>query len=253
MFTVKPIRMTRSLLFVALLMLLSAADSDAQMFPPHAKPWTKKPRALVVTLLTRGYQRESLRKYRPHLLEEFETDVREVNKRIVKDFSQNFRYCPVYFIIDTNMSLLAQGKWAGILFDSTYRPITKAVIHPGDKDFFIAHYGSPTPQPDSSRARTLGDLGGQMEVYGEDPTGLFQEKLIVTDADFVTLTSDKGPKTAYARALRPIWMSGPEYVDYRREMTYNARFWNIDYIPSAYPYYVTLRKYFRDDINKNRR
>lgn len=243
--------MTRFFVLAGLFFLLGMPDSGAQMFPPRAKKNTAKPRALIMTLLTRGSQREHLKKYAPQLLPEFEKDIREVNGRIIRDFSQNFRFCPVYFIVDTNLNKLAVGEWTGILFDSTLQPITKAVIHPGGKDFFIAHYGGPTPQPDSVRARNPGDLGSEAEVYGEDPTGLFREKLMVSDADFRVLTSDKGPKTAYVRALRPTWMSGEEYIRYRREMTYNARRWYIDYIPSAFPYDATLRKYFRE--NKNRR
>jgi hypothetical protein len=243
--------MTRRLLFTALILLLALPESYAQVFPQRARRSTVQPKALVVTLLTRGSQREFLKQYRPQMLAEFEKDIREVNKRIVLDFSRNFRFCPVYFIADTNINRFASGDWEGVLFDSSGSTLTKAVIHPGDKTFFVAHYGGPTPQPDSVRARTPGDLGGEGEVYGEDPTGLFQEKLHVTDANFRTLTSDKGPKTAYARALRPTWMNGAEYLKYRREITYNARHWFIDYIPSAYPYDVTLRKYFR--TNQNRR
>ncbi len=243
--------MTRIFLIAGLLFFFMMPDTYAQMFPQRARKGTPRPKALVVTLLTRGSQREHLQRMFPALLPEFEKDTREVNKRIVKDFSRNFRFCPVYFIVDTNLNKFAAGDWQNILFDSSWQPITKAVIHPGDKDFFIAHYGGPTPQPDSVRSRSMGDLGSQSEVYGDDPTGLFREKLIVADADFRVLTSEKGPKTTYARALRPTWMSGDEYIRYRREMTYNARRWFIDYIPSAYPYDATLRRFFRE--NKNRR
>ena len=243
--------MTRRIILLSLSFLLFLPESRAQMFPSRARKTNVEPKALIVTLLTRGPQREHLKKYRPELLPEFEKDVREVNSRILKDFSQNFRFCPVYFVIDTNLNRLAIGEWKGILFDSTLQPVTKAVVHPGDKNFFVAHYGGPTSQPDSVRARNLGDMGGESEVYGEDPTGMFQEKLHVADANFRPLTSDKGPKTTYSRALRPTWMSGDEYIRYRRAMTYNAQRWFIDYIPSAYPYDVTLRKYFRK--NQNRR
>lgn len=242
--------MFRYLIFTCLALALMMPQTQAQIFPPKAKRSTVKPKALVVTLLTRGSQREHLKKYRPDLLPEFEKDVREVNKRIRKDFSRNFRFCPVYFVVDTNLNQFAVGNWDSVLVDSALRPVTSPVIRPGEKNFFIAHYGGPTSQPDSVRARFLGDMGGETEVYGEDPTGMFQEKLHVADADFHALTGDKGPKTAYARSLRPVWMSGEEYVRYRREITYNARRWFIDYIPSAYPYDVTLRKYFRTQENR---
>lgn len=230
--------------------LLCIPDLHAQLFKSRSRS-AKPPKALVVMLLTRENQRSHLKQYRPNLLPEFERDVREVNRRIVKDFSRNFKFCPVYFVVDTNVNQLAAGEWRGILFDSTMQPVTQAVIQPGSKEYFIAHYGGPTPQPDSVRTPVMGDLGSESEVYGDDPTGLFQEKLLVSDPDFRTLTSAVGPKTTYARSLRPVWMSGEEYYQYRRELTYNAKRWFIDYIPSAYPYDVTLRKYFR--TNKNRR
>lgn len=249
MFALHQIPMIRSTLLFFLLLLAGSPESEAQIIKPRGRS-AAPPKALIVMLLTRGGQRDHLVRLHPELLPEFDRDVREVNRRIVIDFSENFRYCPVYFVIDTNVNRFAAGEWSEVLFDSSLQPAKAPVIRPGSRDYFIAHYGGPTPQPDSVRTPTQGDLGGESETYGEDPTGLLREKLLVADPDFHILTSDKGPKTTYARALRPTWMSVAEYQRYRREMTYNAKRWFVDYIPSAYPYDVTLRKYFRKRQNQ---
>lgn len=224
--------------------LLSGFTAKAQLFGRRAPRGSTPPKALLVTLLTRPNQREYLQKHRPDLLPEFEHDVTEVLKRTVFDFSRYFRYCPVYFFIDTSANKIATGEWEGVLLDSTLHPVSNTVVKPGAKDFFIAHYGSPIPQPDSVRPPAAGDLGGSKEMYGDDPTALFREKLIVADADF-KLLSRTGPRTNYIRALRPRGMSESEYRIYRRAITYNARRWFIDYMPVAYSYDATLRRYFR--------
>jgi len=239
----RPMRTPFFLVFVVL--LLCEHSAVAQMFGRRGPKGTPPPKALLVTILTRQKQREHLKAYRPDLLREFERDVKEVAKRTVKDFSENFRYCPVYFFADSNANKIVSGEWDGVLLDSALRPAANPVIRPGDKDFFIAHYGSPIPQPDSVKSRTPGDMGSEVEDYGDDPSALFREKLIVTDADFKILSVRRGPRTNYVRSLRPSGMSHAEYRVYRRALTYNSKRWYVDYMPTAYSYDASLRKFYR--------
>ena len=227
-----------------ILILLSGNTAQAQLFGRKAPKGSVPPKALFVTLLTRPNQREHLREHRPDLLPAFERDVAEVAKRTRMDYSQYFRYCPVYFFIDSTANKIASGDWEGVLLDSALRPVSNPVVRPGEKSFYIAHYGSPIPQPDSVRARSPGDLGSSVESYGDDPTALFREKLLVKDADF-KLLSKTGPRTNYVRAYRPRGMDSDEYRLYRKAITYNSIRWFIDYMPTAYSYDATLRRYFR--------
>ncbi len=237
--------MRTAFLSILTMIMLFGGPAGAQMFGRRAPKGATPPKALFVILLTRQNQREYLKKTRPELLPEFERDVSEVARRTVIDYSKHFRYCPVYFFIDSNANKVATGDWEGVLLDSSLQPARNPVVRPGSKDFFIAHFGSPIPQPDSVRAASTGDLNASLEMYGDDPSALFREKLIVSDADFRLLGRLVGPRTNYVRALRPSGMNSNQYREYRKEITYNAKRWFIDYMPTAYSYDATLRTFFR--------
>ncbi len=237
--------MRNAFLLSLLLILFSENAAQAQIFGRKAPRGATPPKALFVTLLTRPNQRQHLKKYRPDLMPIFEHDVTEVAKRTRLDYSRYFKYCPVYFFIDTNANKIASGDWEGVLLDSALTPVSNPVVKPGSKDFFIAHYGNPIPQPDSVRPPSPNDMGGAVEMYGDDPTALFREKLLVTDADF-RLLSKTGPRTNYVRSYRPTGMSNVEYRKYRRSITYNSEKWFIDYMPTAHSYDATLRSYFKN-------
>jgi len=236
--------MRTSFLLILIAILACGYTAEAQLFGRRGPKGATPPKALLVTLLSRQKQRVHLKKYRPELLPEFERDVAEVAKRTRLDYSRYFKYCPVYFVIDSMVDKIAAGELEGVLLDSSLQPVRNPVIRPGSKDFFIAHYGSPIPQPDSVRKASPGDLGGSVEDYGDDPTALFREKLIVTDANF-RLLSKNGPRTNYVRAFRPRGMDNLEYRHYRRAIVYNSDRWYIDYLPTAHSYEATLRTYFR--------
>jgi hypothetical protein len=236
----------RNLLFLIIFLttLLNGPAAEAQLFGRRAPRGATPPKALLVTILTRKVQREYLKMHRPDLLPEFNRDVHEVAKRTILDYSRHFRYCPVYFFVDTMADKVATGEWEGVILDSAMQPVTNPVIRPGDKNFYIAYYGSPVPQPDSIRILNTSGVNVTPDLEADDPSALFREKLLVTDADFRML-SKNGPRTNYVRALRPPYLSANEYRQYRRELTYNAKRWFIDYMPTAYSYDATLRSYFK--------
>ncbi len=208
----------------------------------RAQPGEELPKALLVEILTRQNQRDFLVKNRPDLLPEFNNDVAEVGRRTVMDWSQNFHVCPLYFFIDTMAEKVRRGEWEGVLLDSTMKPVANPALQPGERNIYIAYYGSPIPQPDT--VGPAGPLGQYMEHDGDDVTSLIRERLLVVDADFRMLPESK-PRTNYVRAIRPDYMNARQYRHYRRALTYNAARWYIDYLPTAYSYDATLRRYFR--------
>jgi hypothetical protein len=140
---------------------------------------------------------------------------------------------------------LKAGEWDGVLLDSTMQPVSNPVIKPGDRDFYIGYFGSPIPQPDTVRPSTPGQSAGQyMEHDGDDATSIFRERLLINSPDF-RLLPERLPRTNYVRAVRPANMNAGEYRVYNRRFTYNAKRWYIDYVPTAYSYDRTLRRFFR--------
>ncbi len=208
----------------------------------RAKPGEVPPKAMLIELLTRQNQRDYVVQNRPELLTVFENDVSEVKRRTVLDWSSYFKFCPLYFFLDTNADRIRRGEFEGVLLDSTMKPATNLAVQPGERNIYIGYFGSPLPQPDTTGPP--GPLGQYMEHDGDDVTSLIRERFLVHDADFRMLPDAK-PRTNFVRAIRPTWMSGKEYRSYRRHITYNASHWYIDYQPTAYSYDATLRRYFR--------
>ena len=238
---------------IFLIALLSGSVARAQFLGigRRAASGEAPPKAVLVVLLGRASQRNYLAANRPDLLPIFNHDAAQVNRCTVKDWSEHFKFCPVYFFRDSMSAKVREGDWEGVLLDSALRPVANPVLQPGDKNFYIAYYGTPIPQPDSVRPRNINNAGQNMEHDGDDATALLREMLIVNDATFRMLPSS-GPRTNYVRNLRPDNMSGGEYRIYRRALTYNASRWYIDYAPVAYSYDATLRRYFRQRKNDAR-
>ena len=221
--------------------LLSLFLLPALLVPAHADARKnrkeKPPKALLVELLTHGPQLKHLTAKKPERVAEFQKDVAGVMKVTINDFSQNFDYVPVYYFIDTNASLIRQGKFDGVLLDEHMRPVQQNVLKEGDTNFFIAVYGNVVPQPMVEKAAYSDNnhTGALNESFGDDPTAL-RKTLLVMDHDFVLLQVPR-PRTykhfiALSRSKHP-------------DLFYNSRLYEIDYLPMAASYNVTLEKYYR--------
>lgn len=221
-----------------LLFILSASSAGAQLgVGRRARRGDVPPKAMFIILLTRQAQREHLMNTRPEYLPQFDKDVAEVMARTVKDWSHNFRYCPVYFFVDTMEQKIRNGQWAGVLLDTALKPAANLAVNPDD-NVYIGYFGSPLPQLDATAAR--GALGYS---EGYDATSLIRERLLVTDSKF-RLLPDRLPHTNYVRAVRPAGMSYEQYRQYRKELSYDADRWYVDYMPVAYSYDKTLQRFF---------
>lgn len=70
-------------------------------------------------------------------------DANEAMKAMINDFTDNFQYCPVYYFIDTNLQLIKDKKFDGVLFDKDRKVYTTSPIKTTDSSFFIVYYGHP--------------------------------------------------------------------------------------------------------------
>ncbi len=230
---------------LCLFAMLAPAQGQYLQIGRRAKTGEKPPKAMLIELLTRQNQRAYIEQYRKDLLPEFDTDVNAVIRNTVIDWSRYFRFCPVYFFVDTNASRIQAGEFAGVLLDSNLSPVQQPVIANGETNIYIGYFGSPMAQPDDARNDSSTQSTGQyMEHDGDDVTSLIRERFLVHDAHFHMLGEDQ-PRTNYIRSYRPSWMNRREYREYRRTIVHNAKRWYIDYQPTAFSYDATLRRYFR--------
>ncbi|MBS1615998.1 MAG: hypothetical protein JST06_07770 [Bacteroidetes bacterium] len=228
-----------------LLLITFALPAQAQYVQIGRRAGSKEapPKALLIELLTRGNQRAFLRQFRPDLLPEFDNDVQSVMANTVTDWSRYFHFCPVYFFIDTNASLVRNGNFSGILLDSNLQPVAHPAIQNGERNIYIGYYGSPVPQPEQN-SRDTTDNSPDSDPNSSDASSLIRERFLVMDADFHMLGPGK-PQTNYFRKIRPDYMNRREYRSYWKSISHNAKRWYIDYQPTAYSYDATLRRYFR--------
>lgn len=109
------------------------------------RPWRIKqlyraspPKAVFVQLFT--YPRRVAfykRAKRPDDLKRFQHEAHAAAMLIVKDFNENFDYCPVYYYYDTNARFIREKKFTGYLLDKDLTPVTTSPVKPADTNFLI--------------------------------------------------------------------------------------------------------------------
>jgi hypothetical protein len=66
-----------------------------------------------------------------------------IMKKTIADFRDNFKCCPVYFFIDTNVSLVKNKQFENVLLGFDLKPIQEPVITAADTNYFVTYYGLP--------------------------------------------------------------------------------------------------------------
>ena len=66
-----------------------------------------------------------------------------IMEKTVNDFNDRFKYCAVYYFMDTNANFIREKKFENILFDENFKPYSASPIKPGDSSFIIVYYGIP--------------------------------------------------------------------------------------------------------------
>ena len=82
------------------------------------------------------------------------SEARKIRQMEILDFTNNFSYCPVYYFIDTNYSLIKEKQFAGVLLDTdgvTF--VTSPLIKASDNNYLVVHYGYSDPNAISNSTR----------------------------------------------------------------------------------------------------
>ncbi len=99
-----------------------------------------------------------------------------VRKVMIKDFKENFDYCPVYFYMDTNLNLVKQRKFANILFTADSIPVNNIHVSDTSNNYLIVYYGHPNVQKKEFNANK-----NDGRFNGNEPVS---RGLIINNADF---------------------------------------------------------------------
>ena len=138
-----------SLLFCLLagLPTVNAQDSTAMAKTMQDTSAGKFPRVLLVQLSSEHNRLVYLQqKKRYKDLEIATNDAKNVSDRMILDFKDNFKYCKVYYYVDTNLDHIKQRDFDGVLLNADRTVATEIVINDTSKDYLIVYYGYPTEQ-----------------------------------------------------------------------------------------------------------
>lgn len=135
--------MARIFTFLFLLLCFSESVQAQMIRRKKAYAYEKPPKAVLVELFT-AYKRldrtqDSLSK--PELVDA----LRKFNQKMVMDFEDNFKYCPVYYFYDSNIVAIQNGQINEFLLDGKLKKVNQSVIDDGDTTIFILYYGILVP------------------------------------------------------------------------------------------------------------
>jgi hypothetical protein len=87
-------------------------------------------------------------------VEEVKKDAQGVTSAVIKDFKDHFTRCPVYFYSDTNLNLIKERNFNGVLLDTNLQIVTNPPLHPDSKDYLVIYYGRPARQSHYNKVLT---------------------------------------------------------------------------------------------------
>lgn len=74
---------------------------------------------------------------------EISADAAMVRQKMMADFKDNFRYCPVYYYLDTNAARIKAGQRTGLLMDANGATIAGDPLAAIGDNYLVVFYGKP--------------------------------------------------------------------------------------------------------------
>jgi hypothetical protein len=131
----------RSLFIVFLISSLGVMGSFAQ------QALTDTPRVVLVQLRAESNRIKALQAAGATLkLSQLKSGQEKVMQAMIADFTDNFKYCPVYFFVDTNYEAVKAKKFAGVLLNGDLMPAANLPISSTSTNYVVVCYGSPAAQ-----------------------------------------------------------------------------------------------------------
>ena len=176
----------------------------------------KMPSVVLVQLPSEHNRIEAIRKTNnQRLLAEIKEDALGEQAAMIRDFEGNFNYCPVYYFMDTNATLIKKRVFTGVLMNADGTPATNIPLTPGSTGYVIAYYGYLAPV---YRHQSMEDsMRDRLNV--EPPFG---RGLVILNDKFQELTFFY--KLGYDDVLFGLKKKHPE-------LRYNSKHFDIEYYP----------------------
>ena len=126
------------------------------------------PRVVLVQLSSEQNRINALLKTKRYNdLERFKQEAEAVKNATIADFRDNFKFCKVYFYIDTNVQKVKDCQLEGILLYSDLSPVTNISLSDSCELNAIVYYGYPQWQTKKGKwDTTKSNFGESGKPYG---------------------------------------------------------------------------------------
>lgn len=126
-------------MFTFVLFCLFVTVPSFQVVAQTARP-IRQPEAILVLLPSQQNRLRVLQRSGDKKREEQLTkDLQKIYIAIRNDFRDHFSFCPVYYFMDTNIALVKQHRFKGIILDSNGEPVAEKKLD--GRAFQIVYYG----------------------------------------------------------------------------------------------------------------
>lgn len=161
----------KRIIVVVFLVLLCAKHSSFAQDTTSSK----YPMALLVQLSSEQNRIKALEKAnRNREAEMVKDDAKRAAQAMINDFKDHFDYCPVYYYVDTNIELIKQKQFEGVLMD-TDGNVLKGIT---PQHYAVVWYGYPITQ-------SAGEwLVKDSTRYTYDPQSRSVKGLVIVDSKF---------------------------------------------------------------------
>ncbi len=192
-----------------------AGDSTSRQYPV----------AVLVELKTEQSRIAALTKDKRYAqLEELNNDIIGERDAMVRDFKDNFDYCPVYYFMDTDIEFITKKQFAGKLLDANLKAIPNNIINSESNDYVIVYFGYPAVQP--HHQKIVKDSLKYLSNSGE-PMGIG-----------LIINNDKMQQISYLYSLgyHSAFLSKRE-----KKYAYLSKHFSIEYFPFAKEFNTKLK------------
>lgn len=210
---------------VVLLSLACPVEAKAQEMKWETRGYYK-PKAILVELRSQQKRIDYLEKSnRRNEVEQLAKDIDGANRAMINDFKDHFRFCPVYFIIDTNVDKIVAKRYSGVLLNSDMQPVDAEVMNKVGDDFFIVYFGMPMREKEGRHTEQ------------ELPRSQYGQGLVLNDHKGKQLLS---PFQFYYYSNRRYYGVGSA----NRQYNYGSKKYNIEYYELAADLSAGLHEFY---------
>lgn len=216
---------------LSILLVTGFIQAEAQSWRIKQVYRSRPPKAILVQLFTYPRRVAYYQKNKNFdKLRQFNKEATKTAQQIVRDFNDNFDFCPVYYYHDTNAALIREKKFANVLLDKNLNPATDIIIDTKDTNYFIvmnAMLISEDFMPDNT-APSKYDL-----FSASDNVLISRPRLIVLDYKFKQLPNSTVRTT-----------KGSVGIKKRRTYAYSSSAFNLQYAGKAAVLNDNFKKFF---------